>query len=59
MPVPASALRPHPDCPLVVPYSPGVDSTGMLVELARQGIDGPLVFDTLRRSQGLKCPPFR
>ena len=34
----ASAVRPYPDCPLVVAYGLGVDSTAMLVEFASRGI---------------------
>ncbi|MGE3978920.1 MAG: hypothetical protein AB7F94_15240, partial [Nitrospira sp.] len=34
----ASGVRPYPDCPLVVAYGLGVDSTAMLVEFVRRGI---------------------
>src|SRR3954454_2167426 len=40
--------RPHGDCPLVVAYGLGVDSTAMLVEFAKRGIrpDHILFADT-------------
>jgi hypothetical protein len=38
MPTSAPAPRPYPDCPLVVAYGLGVDSTAMLVEFARRNI---------------------
>lgn len=37
-------LRPLPDCPLVVAYGLGVDSTAMLVEFARRGIRPDLIL---------------
>jgi hypothetical protein len=40
----APALRPYPDCPLVVAYGLGVDSTAMLIELARRGIRPDLIL---------------
>ena len=39
-----SALRPWPDCPLVVAYGLGVDSTAMLIEFARRGIRPDLIL---------------
>jgi hypothetical protein len=44
MPVPAPAARPHPDCPLVVAYGLGVDSTALLVEFARRTIRPDLIL---------------
>jgi 3'-phosphoadenosine 5'-phosphosulfate sulfotransferase (PAPS reductase)/FAD synthetase len=44
MPIPASGLRPYPDCPLVVAYGLGVDSTAMLVELAHLEIRPDLIL---------------
>jgi hypothetical protein len=44
MPVNALAARPHPDCPLVVAYGLGVDSTALLVEFARRGIRPDLIL---------------
>jgi 3'-phosphoadenosine 5'-phosphosulfate sulfotransferase (PAPS reductase)/FAD synthetase len=44
MSIPASAVRPWPDCPLVVAYGLGVDSTAMLVEFARRGIRPDLIL---------------
>src|SRR5437763_4716057 len=41
---PPLALRPRPDCPLVVAYGLGVDSTAMLVEFALRGIRPDLVL---------------
>jgi 3'-phosphoadenosine 5'-phosphosulfate sulfotransferase (PAPS reductase)/FAD synthetase len=43
-----SAVRPFPDCPLVVAYGLGVDSTAMLIEFVRRGIrpDHILFADT-------------
>ncbi|HYT94861.1 MAG TPA: phosphoadenosine phosphosulfate reductase [Gemmataceae bacterium] len=38
------ASRPHPDCPLVVAYGLGVDSTAMLVEFAARGIRPDLIL---------------
>lgn len=43
MPVP-SAVRPWPDCPLVVAYGLGVDSTAMLIEFARRHIRPDLIL---------------
>jgi hypothetical protein len=40
----APALRPYPDCPLVVAYGLGVDSTAMLIEFARRGIRPDLIL---------------
>ncbi|MBM4072698.1 MAG: hypothetical protein FJ271_27795 [Planctomycetes bacterium] len=40
----ASAVRPFPDCPLVVAYGLGVDSTAMLIEFARRGIRPDLIL---------------
>jgi 3'-phosphoadenosine 5'-phosphosulfate sulfotransferase (PAPS reductase)/FAD synthetase len=41
-------MRPFPDCPLIVAYGLGVDSTAMLVEFARRDIrpDAILFADT-------------
>lgn len=39
-----SAVRPWPDCPLVVAYGLGVDSTAMLVEFVRRGIRPDLIL---------------
>src|SRR5205823_7045341 len=39
-----SAVRPWPDCPLVVAYGLGVDSTALLVEFARRGIRPDLIL---------------
>jgi predicted DNA-binding WGR domain protein len=39
-----SAQRPWPDCPLVVAYGLGVNSTAMLVEFARRGIRPDLIL---------------
>ncbi len=36
--------RPYPDCPLVVAYGLGVDSTAMLVEFARLRIRPELIL---------------
>lgn len=36
--------RPYPDCPLVVAYGLGVDSTAMLVEFANRGIRPDLIL---------------
>ena len=44
MPTSASPLRPYPDCPLVVAYGLGVDSTAMLIELASRGIKPDLIL---------------
>ncbi len=44
MSVPAPAVRPWPDCPLVVAYGLGVDSTAMLVEFAHRGIRPDLIL---------------
>src|SRR5437588_9343858 len=44
MPSDPPALRPHPDCPLVVAYGLGVNSTAMLVEFARRNIRPDLVL---------------
>src|SRR3954452_10285349 len=41
---PATAPRPHPDCPLVVAYGLGVDSTAMLIEFARRGIRPDMIL---------------
>jgi hypothetical protein len=38
------AVRPWPDCPLVVAYGLGVDSTAMLVEFARRGVRPDLIL---------------
>src|SRR5262249_44600599 len=40
----ASGERPWPDCPLVVVYGLGVDSTAMLIEFARRGIRPDLIL---------------
>src|SRR4051812_35822912 len=40
----APAVRPFPDCPLVVAYGLGVDSTAMLVEFARRGVRPDLIL---------------
>ncbi len=46
--VPTAADRPWPDCPLVVAYGLGVDSTALLIEFAHRGIrpDAILFADT-------------
>src|SRR5580704_12981795 len=44
MPTSAAGVRPWPDCPLVVAYGLGVDSTAMLVELAHRGIRPDLIL---------------
>ncbi len=44
MPANPPAARPWPDCPLVVAYGLGVDSTAMLVEFARRGIRPDLIL---------------
>src|SRR5437868_1048367 len=44
MPDNPSAARPLPACPLVVSYGLGVDSTAMLVELARRRIRPDLIL---------------
>lgn len=38
-----SAMRPWPDCPLVVAYGLGVDSTAMLVDFVRRGVRPELI----------------
>jgi hypothetical protein len=40
----APAMRPYPDCPLVVAYGLGVDSTAMLIEFAERGIRPDLIL---------------
>src|SRR4051812_39904726 len=40
----APALRPYPDCPLVVAFGLGVDSTAMLIEFAHRGIHPDLIL---------------
>jgi hypothetical protein len=40
----STALRPHPDCPLVVAYGLGVNSTALLVEFADRGIRPDLIL---------------
>src|SRR5262245_43493753 len=45
MPTDTIALRPHPDCLLVVAYGLGVDSTATLVEFSTRGIrPDPILF---------------
>jgi hypothetical protein len=44
MPTDGLAMRPWPDCPLVVAYGLGVDSTAMLVEFAQRGIRPDLIL---------------
>jgi 3'-phosphoadenosine 5'-phosphosulfate sulfotransferase (PAPS reductase)/FAD synthetase len=44
MTVQNSTQRPWPDCPLVVAYGLGVDSTAMLVEFVRRGIRPDLIL---------------
>ncbi len=44
MPVRACSTRPWPDCPLVVAYGLGVDSTAMLIEFVRRGIRPDLIL---------------
>ena len=44
MPTDPSAARPWPDCPLVVAYGLGVDSTAMLVEFAHRSIRPDLIL---------------
>src|SRR5437763_4685357 len=41
---PIAPPRPHPDCPLVVAYGLGVDSTAMLIEFAKRGIRPDLIL---------------
>ena len=43
-PLSASPLRPFPDCPLVVAYGLGVDSTAMLIEFVNRGIKPDLIL---------------
>jgi hypothetical protein len=48
--------RPYPDCPLVVAYGLGVDSTAMLVEFARRGIRPDLIlFADTGGDYGKRC----
>jgi 3'-phosphoadenosine 5'-phosphosulfate sulfotransferase (PAPS reductase)/FAD synthetase len=44
MPAHNIASRPHPDCPLVVAYGLGVDSTAMLIEFAHRAIRPDLIL---------------
>jgi hypothetical protein len=44
MSAPAPAVRPYPDCPLVVAYGLGVNSTAMLVEFAARAIRPDLIL---------------
>jgi hypothetical protein len=44
MKTPVSQSRPYPDCPLVVAYGLGVNSTAMLVEFAARGIRPDLIL---------------
>ena len=44
MPKPTIPRRPYPDCPLVVAYGMGVNSTAMLVEFARRRIRPDLIL---------------
>ena len=44
MPSSALPLRPYPDCPLVVAYGLGVNSTAMLVEFASRKIRPDLIL---------------
>src|SRR3954447_24075091 len=44
MPPSSPSSRPRPDCPLVVAYGLGVDSTAMLIEFARCGIRPDLIL---------------
>ena len=44
MSVSTPTLRPFPDCPLVVAYGLGVDSTAMLVEMANRSIRPDLIL---------------
>jgi hypothetical protein len=44
MPGDPPAVRLYPDCPLVVAYGLGVDSTAMLVEFARRGVRPDLIL---------------
>src|SRR5580658_8449630 len=44
MPPSAPPPRPRPDCPLVVAYGLGVNSTAMLVEFAIRGIRPDLIL---------------
>jgi hypothetical protein len=41
---PTPPPRPYPDCPLVVAYGLGVDSTALLIEFARRGIRPDLIL---------------
>ena len=44
MNVPTQAVRPWPDCPLVVAYGLGVNSTAMLGEFANRGVRPDLIL---------------
>jgi len=44
MPLNLPAVRPWPDCPLVVAYGLGVDSTAMLIEFAQRDICPDLIL---------------
>jgi hypothetical protein len=44
MPIKPSAVRPWPDCPLVVAYGLGVDSTAMIIEFVHRGIRPNLIL---------------
>ena len=55
------AQRPWPDCPLIVAYGVGVDSTAMLIEFAFRGIrpDHILFADTGGESIARVSPLWR
>jgi hypothetical protein len=42
--LPSKPTRPFPDCPLVVAYGLGVDSTAMLIEFAHRQIRPDLIL---------------
>jgi hypothetical protein len=44
MPVRATSTRPWPDCPLIVAYGLGVDSTAMLIEFVHRSIRPDLIL---------------
>src|SRR3954447_17048847 len=44
MPPSSPSSRPRPDCPLVVAYGLGVDSTALLIEFAKRGIRPDLIL---------------
>src|SRR5436190_9107825 len=44
MPPSSPSSRPRPDCPLVVAYGLGVDSTAMLIKFACRGVHPDLIL---------------